>query len=71
MSWAGSVGEYTVALTQGLGSVMGDGLALALAWAATVDRRLTFAHRQLGAVFDFVAFALEAPDHRVAGVILV
>jgi DNA segregation ATPase FtsK/SpoIIIE-like protein len=36
MSWAGAVGEYTVALTHGLGGVIGNGLALALGWAAAV-----------------------------------
>ena len=30
---------------------------------------LAFAHGKLGTVFDFVAFALEPPDHRVACVI--
>ena len=30
---------------------------------------LSFAHGQLGAVFDFMAFTLEPPDHRVASVI--
>ena len=33
------------------------------------DRRLAFAHRQLGAVFDLVPLAFEAPDHGVAGVV--
>ena len=33
------------------------------------DRGLAFAHGQLGAVLDLVALALEAPDHRVAGVV--
>ena len=33
------------------------------------DGRLPFAHGQLGTVFDRVALTLEAPDHRVAGVI--
>ncbi len=32
-------------------------------------RRLTFANRQLGAVFDLVAFTFEPHDHCVAGVI--
>jgi|GEM_PF-3067675 len=32
-------------------------------------RRLAFAHRQLGAVFDRLAPAFKAPDHRVARVI--
>ena len=32
-------------------------------------RRLPFAHRQLGTVFDLVAFTLKPPDHRVATVI--
>ena len=36
MTWAGAVGEYTVALTQGLSGVLGVGFALALAWAAAV-----------------------------------
>ena len=33
------------------------------------DRGLPLAHGQLGAVLDLVAVALEAPDHRVAGVV--
>ena len=33
------------------------------------DGGLPFAHCQLGAVLDFMAFTLEAPDHGVAGVI--
>ena len=33
------------------------------------DRRLPLAHRQLGAVFDLMAFTLKPPDHRVAGVV--
>ena len=33
------------------------------------DRGLTFAYRQFGAVFDFVAFTLETPDHCVPCVI--
>ena len=33
------------------------------------DRRLALAHRQLGAVLDRVALALEAPDDGVAGVV--
>ena len=32
-------------------------------------RRLPFAHRQLGAVFDRMALTLEPPDHRVARVV--
>lgn len=36
LAWAGAVGEYTVALTGGLGGVLGDGFAMALAWAAAV-----------------------------------
>ncbi len=34
MTWAGAVGEYTVALTQGLAGALGAALALALAWTA-------------------------------------
>ena len=33
------------------------------------DRRLAFAHGQLGAVFDRMALAFKPPDHGVAGVI--
>ena len=33
------------------------------------DRRLAFAHRQLGAVLDRLAAAVKAPDHRVARVV--
>ncbi len=33
------------------------------------NRRLTFADRQLGPIFDLVVFTLKSPDHGVAGVV--
>ena len=64
-----AAGAALAAKRGGKGTAGLRGASKDMARSMSEDRRLAFAHRQLGAVLYRMAFALEAPDDRVAAVV--